>query len=128
VTSDRAFEIPAGKSLTLQSMTIQNGNTPGAGGAIDALGDLYLINVTIQNNTAAQGGGGIHASGTGVIKFVARFATTPQNDGGGVEVERCPVIPAQHRQQRFEKPDRNQRSSVLETGPPSEYRCATIQP
>jgi CSLREA domain-containing protein len=41
-TSDRAFEIPAGKSLTLQSMTIQSGNTPGAGGAIDALGDLYL--------------------------------------------------------------------------------------
>jgi predicted outer membrane repeat protein len=97
VTADRAFEVPADKSLTLQSMTIQSGNTSGAGGAIDTLGNLQLINVTIQNNTATQGGGGIHASGTGVIDISSSTIrnNATQNDGGGVEmVGSGPLFPS----------------------------------
>ena len=54
VTADRAFEVLTG-TLTLHGVTIQHGNSPGAGGAINAPGNLSLYDVTIQNNTAAAG-------------------------------------------------------------------------
>jgi predicted outer membrane repeat protein len=68
VTSDRAFEVLTGTFLTLQGVAIQNGNTPGDGGAIKTVGNLYLIDATIQNNTAVQRGGGIFVSGADIYK------------------------------------------------------------
>jgi CSLREA domain-containing protein len=83
VTADRAFEVLTGTLLTLQSVTIQNGHTPGDGGAIGAAGNLHLINVTIQNNTA-QRGGGLFASGADIsIESSTIQNNTAQGNGGG---------------------------------------------
>jgi hypothetical protein len=87
-TADRAFEVLTGTLLTLHSVTIQNGNTPDAGGAIDVHGNLNLTNVMIQNNTATQGGGGIHASGSGILQISSSTIrnNSTQGNGGGGEV------------------------------------------
>ena len=86
VTADRAFEVLTG-TLTLHGVTIQHGNSPGAGGAINAPGNLTLIDVTIQNNTAAEGGG-IYASGAATIQLSSTTIrnNTSQGTGGGIEV------------------------------------------
>jgi hypothetical protein len=74
----RLFDVASGASLTLGSLTVQNGlaqgsgsgGAPGEGGAIYNQGTLALNTVTVQNNTA-QGysdgnvaGGGIYSSGS----------------------------------------------------------------
>jgi hypothetical protein len=61
----RIFEVDQGGDLTLQNLTVANGdasgNSPqtGRGGGIYNLGTLKVINSTISNNNAAVGGGGI---------------------------------------------------------------------
>ena len=75
----RLFDVAAGGSLTLQSLTLQGGLASGSGvsaegGAIDNQGSLTLSDVTVENNiaqgasastTAGQNaeGGGIYTSG-----------------------------------------------------------------
>jgi hypothetical protein len=74
----RLFDVAGGASLTLESMTVENGlaqgngagASSGEGGAIYSQGTLALNTATVQNNTA-QGyffgnaaGGGIYSSGS----------------------------------------------------------------
>jgi hypothetical protein len=74
----RLFDVASGASLSLESLTVQNGlaqgnglgGSPGEGGAIYSQGTLALNTVTVQHNTA-QGystgtvaGGGIYSGGS----------------------------------------------------------------
>ncbi len=56
------FTIAADNTVTLDSMTIQNGSATNGGG-IDSAGTLTIDNALVQNNTAAAVGGGVHSSG-----------------------------------------------------------------
>ena len=71
----RLFDVAGGASLTLQNLTLQNGEALSAkatgnsaeGGAIFNQGTLVLSGVTVQNNTAGAvltAGGGIWSSGS----------------------------------------------------------------
>ena len=84
----------AGTSLTLDNLTIRNGNT-GVGGA-DAVGggirlsgaNLTLNNSTVENNYAYSGGGGIHA-GSSTASVTLSHSTVSGNavrygGGGGI--------------------------------------------
>ncbi len=87
-TFDRAFEVISG-SLTLQDLTIQNGNTTGHGGAIYAQGNLFLTNVSIINNTAALSGGGIYSTGS-IIQIASsqiKGNKAQGSGGGGISLE-----------------------------------------
>jgi hypothetical protein len=105
----RLFDVASGSSLTLQSLTVQNGRAqgngvPAEGGALLNRGSLTLNGVTVQNNVA-QGqlhsvldghgdgnaaGGGIYSSGALVLKGVTVQNNTAQGDsdsnaaGGGI--------------------------------------------
>ena len=57
------FTIAAGNTVTLDSMTIQNGSAANGGG-INNAGNLTLTNSLVQNNSASANGGGISNSGT----------------------------------------------------------------
>jgi hypothetical protein len=88
----RLFDVASGGSLTLGSLTVQNGLAQGTGvaaqgGAIYSQGTLALNTVTVQNNTA-QGyydsnaaGGGIYSGGSLTVQ-----SSTIQNNRalGGV--------------------------------------------
>jgi hypothetical protein len=65
----RLFDVAAGASLTLQSVTLEQGSVASAGatdsdlegGAIYNQGALTLSGVTVQNNTAILAGGGVYS-------------------------------------------------------------------
>jgi hypothetical protein len=106
----RLFDVASGASLTLGSLTVQNGLAQGngvaaEGGALLNQGSLTLNGVTVQNNTAqgqlqypivngqANGtaaGGGIYSSGTLTLNGVTVQNNTAQGDfdstaaGGGI--------------------------------------------
>jgi hypothetical protein len=93
----RLFDVASGASLTLQSLTVQNGLAQGSGvlaegGALLNQGSLTLTGVTVQNNTA-QGyldgnaaGGGIYSSSALAVQ-----SSTIQNNqalgGDGVSAD-----------------------------------------
>jgi hypothetical protein len=96
----RLFDVAGGASLSLESLTVQNGLAPGGGssgasaegGAIYSQGTLALNTVTVQNNTA-QGypanfvaGGGIYSGGSLTIQ-----SSTIQNNqalgGAGIPAD-----------------------------------------
>lgn len=90
VTFDRAFEV-IDAPLDLSHVTIENGNTPGNGGAIYAHGGstLSLHDVSLLDNSAGLGGGAVYATDidgnididTGVVQ-----GNTSQGGGGGIAV------------------------------------------
>ncbi len=55
----RVFVVNAGTFVTLDSLTIANGNTPEDGGGIYNNGMLTVNNSTISGNSAGNAGGGI---------------------------------------------------------------------
>jgi hypothetical protein len=98
----RLFDVASGASLSLQSLTVQNGLAKGhgsraasaEGGAIYNQGALALNAVTVQNNTAQGGlaasaaGGGIYSGGSLSVQ-----SSTVQNNqalggGGGASYRR----------------------------------------
>ena len=64
-------------NVTLDQVTIENGNSPGAGGILDEGGTLSIIDSTVANNIAGLAGvspglgGGIDMDG-GIIRFRIR--------------------------------------------------------
>lgn len=60
----RSFSISAGVDVSMQDLTIQEGNPTGDGGAILNAGNLSLTNVALRENSARGNGGGIANSGS----------------------------------------------------------------
>lgn len=61
----RLFFVPSGSRLTLNGITLTNGNPSGAGGADYNQGELTLIHCTLFHNSGdAFGGGAIYNGGT----------------------------------------------------------------
>ena len=87
--SARAFGTSGATSLTLQNMTIQNGNVTGGsrGGAVynAPAAFLYLQDVTLQNNQASGSGGAISSDGNMVAERVT-FDNNNAPDGGAVSI------------------------------------------
>lgn len=82
----RLFTVNPGATLTLQHLTLQNGNTTGQGGGILDNGALVLDNVTLMHNTAVDGGAvSVFAGATAqVLTSTFLFNTTTGVGGGGI--------------------------------------------
>jgi hypothetical protein len=81
----RLFDVANGGSLTLQNLTLQNGNY-NQGGAIHNQGTLALSQVTVQNNTAdglPGAGGGIWSNGSLTVQNSTFESNVAENDFGG---------------------------------------------
>jgi uncharacterized repeat protein (TIGR01451 family)/CSLREA domain-containing protein len=82
---DRVFDVKIGASLTLNIVTVRNGDAgfSGDGGGILAEGELALSTATVTGNKAEEGGG-VYSGG----RFVAGNATFSGNTahlrGGGI--------------------------------------------
>ena len=79
---DRALHILAGP-LTLNDLTVQNGNVVGDGGAINfaTAALLVLLNTNILSSTATNGGG-VSCSGTALV-IGGQFINNRSTDYGG---------------------------------------------
>lgn len=89
----RLFRIENGGSLTLDSLTIQNGVTSGTGasgdgGAIHNRGTLNLVDTILINNTANVEGGAIYNDTNAVISITDSIIsnnTAIADDGGAID-------------------------------------------
>lgn len=59
----RHFQVPAGKSLTLRGLTLENGDAGGDGGSIYSEGSVILERCTLENNFSAFSGGAVALNG-----------------------------------------------------------------
>ncbi len=79
----RVMVVNSGANLTLQNLTIANGNTSGIGGGISSAGTLNVTNSTFSSNSASFGGGIYNTSTLNMSK-----STVSANDaiaaGGGI--------------------------------------------
>ena len=84
--ADRIFENTGGGSLTLRRMTITNGKSPTAGGAIKSVGGKLTVSDAIISASEAGGtGGGIDASsGTVLLQRLVVTGNQAAGRGGGV--------------------------------------------
>ncbi len=73
--------------ITINSVIITNGNTPGDGGGVRNDGTLTLTNCTIANNTAAGDGGGVWNDGTLTLTNCTITNNTAGGNGGGLANE-----------------------------------------
>lgn len=93
----RIFNVQAGKTLTIQNLTLTGGKTTGSenGGGIYTEGTLMLDNCTIENCTTAGNGGGIYAKTTSNVTNVIKGSKIQQNSaalGGGIYIEADPGV------------------------------------
>ncbi len=82
----RVMVVNSGANLTLQNLTIANGNTSGSGGGIFSAGTLNVTNSTFFNNSAA-GGGGIFNNFNGTLTVTdSTFSnnSASSDNGGGI--------------------------------------------
>ena len=80
----RLFNVTTSGSLTLQNVTLRNGNTSGGnGGAILNTGSVTLNGVTVTSNSA-RFAGGIHSSRTLVIANSTLTSNTSQENAGAI--------------------------------------------
>lgn len=90
---DRVFQILPGVAVSLDSLSITNGDSGGApGGGVSNAGILDVVKSVVVSNTAgASGGGGIFSGGSAVLPAVLSVlqSTVEQNNaeeghGGGI--------------------------------------------
>jgi CSLREA domain-containing protein len=82
----RVFQIGSSARLTLDSLTVANGNAGGGdGGGIYNEGDLQVSRSTISDNTASSGGGIYNVGSLGVTN--STISGNSANMGGGIFVE-----------------------------------------
>lgn len=77
----RVFNITAANAI-IRNLTVQNGNTAGTGGGINAARDMSLSNVVILDNVATNNGGGVAAAGLLTI-LDSRFDFNHSDTSGG---------------------------------------------
>lgn len=82
--TDRIFSIPPGVTVSLDHLTIANGNKVNAdgGGILINQGNLTVTNSTLLNNTAVRGGA-IFNDGGAVTITNSTFSGNTANSGGG---------------------------------------------
>jgi CSLREA domain-containing protein len=90
---DGIFYVPAGVTVQIQDVTLRNGRSPGAGGAILNNGDLTVLRTLLTGNASVAGAGGsgrggaIVSEGAGAsltVRDSAITANTAQGSGGGI--------------------------------------------
>jgi len=85
-TIDRAIDIPSTAIVTIQNLTVKNGDVEGKGGGINNSqtgSTLTLNHVTVSDNTANNSGGGIQNDGTANLTNVT-IKSNSANAGGGM--------------------------------------------
>lgn len=90
--TNRVISASGNKNITIENVTVRNGNSTGHGGGIFAdkvTGLFTLNNVTITNNTTNKNGGGISTGGSNV-NFndctISYNSTTGNGTGGGLQI------------------------------------------
>ncbi|MBK8070287.1 MAG: S8 family serine peptidase [Rhodanobacteraceae bacterium] len=79
----RIFSIAASSTVTLDSLTINNGSTTGVGGGVFSAGTLTLRNSTVTGNSAGTNfGGGLWTQGPTVIDGCTISGNQAGNGGG----------------------------------------------
>ena len=81
------FDINAGVTATLSSLTIAGGQSSGNGGGVLNQGNLTVINCTITKNTAVGSGGGIENNGSMEVSgsiISGNTAEAATGYGGGI--------------------------------------------
>jgi hypothetical protein len=83
-TNFRLFDVAAGGSLSLTSVTVDGGSTAGLGGGIQNAGTVVLSRAVFTNNTAGNGGGLANNAGGTVHVSDSEFErNTTTGVGGG---------------------------------------------
>ena len=89
---DRVFHVLSGADLTIEGLTITNGNVGAdshGGGIANSGGTLTVRNSTISGNTALGDGGGIYAnSGTSTVLNSTISGNAATLSGGGIHTYR----------------------------------------
>ncbi|PLX39331.1 MAG: hypothetical protein C0606_02050 [Hyphomicrobiales bacterium] len=81
--ASRIFSV-SGSTVNLNSLTLTDGYTSGAGGAINhSSGTLTITDSTIADSEANNNGGGIYSGSGGTLKLVNSTVTGNQAGGGG---------------------------------------------
>ncbi|MBL8056888.1 MAG: CSLREA domain-containing protein, partial [Anaerolineales bacterium] len=89
---DRVFEVQASASLTLNDVTVRNGQS-NVGGGLVSVGTLALNDVVVTGNQASLFGGGLYvAAGQTLITRALLSNNTAANDGGGLYLESGGVV------------------------------------
>jgi predicted outer membrane repeat protein len=90
--TDRILHIiGADISVTLNNLTLKNGNPSGNGGAIYNEGALTLDHVTLDTNTGSRGGA-VYSTGPLAISNSTVQKNTANNNGGGIHVLSSNVV------------------------------------
>ncbi len=87
--ADRVFDVAAGASATISSLTIQNGNPPAgsSGGGVANQGVLTLSNVAVTGNAvtgSASGGGVLNSPGAGLTLNNVTISGNTAPSGAGL--------------------------------------------
>ncbi len=82
--TNRAFEVAAGVTVTLENITIENGSDE-SGGAILNSGSLTLDATTLASNIASQNGGAVENDGTLTVVDSTITGNTARLSGGGID-------------------------------------------
>jgi hypothetical protein len=83
VTGVRVFIVNSSFTVTLNDLTIANGDDVDVGGGIDNSGTLMVTNSTFSGNSASLGGGGI-LNGGNLTVTNSTFSGNSADDGGGI--------------------------------------------
>lgn len=89
---DRVFDVQAGGSLTIEGVTVRNGEVRGAdGGGIRSVGTLVVVDSRVVDNKAlddgvsnGNGGGIIGEVGSVTVRNSVIQGNQAQDDGGGI--------------------------------------------
>ncbi len=90
---DGIFYVPGGVTVQIQDVTLRNGRSPGAGGAIRNSGDLTLLRTILTGNASVAGAAGAGLGGAIVtdghdasltIRDSSIVNNTAQSAGGGI--------------------------------------------
>lgn len=82
--ASRIFNITAGKTVTLRKLSLEDGFTPGNGGAIGNAGDLTIEDCTFRNNAAVNGGALDSTFGTTTTLTRSTFYENAASRGGAI--------------------------------------------
>jgi CSLREA domain-containing protein len=80
---DRIFQVLPGGALDVRDVTLRNGSTSGAGGAVASEADLSIERCVLSGNHSGGNGGAISSGGAGA-SLAVHASTIHANTAGGV--------------------------------------------